>query len=98
MGSRTRLSFLCLLIAGALFVSQQQVRASNFDPVCGEGYHLSGEAHGNCYPNDPFFCWDYDTICMWECSGSPWPDPWFGIYFDWSNPCDYYCCCKNPTS
>ena len=84
----TRLAFLAMLIAGTFFVAQRPIEAANFCDTSA-GYQIRFIGSMNCYPNWPIFCSEMDLECMVDCPGD-----WYGICFDGSNPCEYYCCCK----
>jgi hypothetical protein len=76
------------MLAAAFFVAEQPAAAANF---CNteQGYHISFIGTADCFPYWSTFCFEMDLECAVDCTG-----PWYGICFDWSNPCEYYCCCK----
>lgn len=91
MRGTTRAAFLVLILAGVFFMNTPANAAYGCEAF---GDLTMGTMYENCYPDDPWFCFDGDNYCWQISPGFSCENAWYGICWDNDNPCEYNCCCR----
>lgn len=85
MRNSIRVAFMAFAIASVLFFKQTPAHA--FLDACEQfGDRTIGGMEEDCYPDDPFFCFDGDNYCRQIAPSFGCESSWSGICWDSANP------------